>query len=131
VELGQTVKFYADQGSEMVMRTFATAPLAADAALRLPAGKPPVKANVACGCRAGRSFPHAYRKAHGAGRMKTEAIVRKFLEDEALLVGGTTAIKKVMAELAEEGVTVFQNTVSNIQRITRQVLAVQHERNQG
>jgi hypothetical protein len=63
--------------------------------------------------------------------MKTEAIIRKFLEDEPLLQGGTAAVKKVMAELAEEGVTVFQNTVSNIQRITRQVLAVQRERDQS
>jgi hypothetical protein len=63
--------------------------------------------------------------------MKTEAIIRKFLEDETLLQGGTAAVKRVMAELAEEGITVFQNTVANIQRITRQVLAVQHERKQG
>jgi len=57
--------------------------------------------------------------------MKTEAIIRKLLEDEALLAGGTAAVKRVMAELANEGVTVFQNTVSHVQIIVRHVLIVQ------
>jgi hypothetical protein len=65
---------------------------------------------------------------HGGDGMKTEAIIRKFLEDEAPLAGGTVAVRKVMADLANEGVTVFQNTVADIQRITRQVLAVQRSR---
>ena len=40
--------------------------------------------------------------------MKTEAIVAKFLDDEPLLYGGTTAARKVVADLANEEVTVSE-----------------------
>ena len=63
--------------------------------------------------------------------MKMEAIIEKFLEDETLLYGGGTAARKVEAELAEEGVSVFHNTVLNVQTIVRQVLAVQRKRDQS
>jgi hypothetical protein len=59
--------------------------------------------------------------------MRTEAIIRKFLNDEALLEGGGVAVRKVAAQLAEEGVSVFNSTVEDVQRITRHVLAVQRE----
>jgi hypothetical protein len=60
--------------------------------------------------------------------MTIDDIIGKFLDDEALLVGGNVAAKKVVAELAEEGVTAHQATVVNVQTITRHVLAVQRER---
>jgi hypothetical protein len=63
--------------------------------------------------------------------MSMEAIIGKFLDDEALLEGGRTAVRGVVAELAEEGVTVFPTTVATVQSITRQVLAVQRVRAGG
>jgi hypothetical protein len=60
--------------------------------------------------------------------MTIDDIIRKFLDDEALLAGGNAAAKKVVAELAEEGVTAYQATVVNVQTITRRILAIQRER---
>jgi hypothetical protein len=60
--------------------------------------------------------------------MTIDDIIGKFLDDEALLVGGNVAAKKVVAELAGEGVTTYQATVVNAQTIIRHVLAVQRER---
>jgi hypothetical protein len=39
--------------------------------------------------------------------MTIDDIIGKFLDDETLLAGGNAAAKRVVAELAEEGVTVF------------------------
>jgi hypothetical protein len=58
-------------------------------------------------------------------------IIRKFLDDETLLAGGNAAARKVVDELAEEGVTVYQATVVSVQTITRHVLANQRERVAG
>jgi hypothetical protein len=60
--------------------------------------------------------------------MTIDDIIGKFLDDEALLAGGNAAAKKVVAELAEEGVTVYQAAVVNVQTIIRHVLAIQRER---
>ncbi len=60
--------------------------------------------------------------------MNMGAIIGKFLDDEALLEGGRAAVRDVVAELAEEGVTVFASTVANVQSITREVLAAQRAR---
>jgi hypothetical protein len=60
-----------------------------------------------------------------------EAIILKFLDDEALLEGGNAAVREVVAELGEEGVTVYRSTVSNVQTVTRYVLAVQRAREVG
>ena len=57
-----------------------------------------------------------------------DAIIGKFLDDEALLEGGNAAVRKVVAELGGEGVTVHGSTVSNVQTVIRRVLAVQRER---
>jgi hypothetical protein len=64
-------------------------------------------------------------------RMSIDAIIGKFLDDEALLEGGNAAVRGVVAELGEEGVTVYGSTVSNVQTVTRRVLAVQRARNPG
>jgi hypothetical protein len=63
--------------------------------------------------------------------MTIDDIIGKFLDDEALLAGGNAAAKHVVAELAEEGVTVYQAMVVNVQTITRHVLANQRERTSG
>jgi hypothetical protein len=63
--------------------------------------------------------------------MTLDAIIGKFLDDEALLEGGNAAGRGVVAELGEEGVTVYRTTVSNVQTITRRVLAVQRARDCG
>jgi hypothetical protein len=55
-------------------------------------------------------------------------IIGKFLDDETLLDGDNAAVRAVVAELGEEGVTVHAATVSNVQTITRHVLALQRER---
>jgi hypothetical protein len=60
--------------------------------------------------------------------MTMGAIIGKFLDDETLLEGGRAAVRDVVAELAEEGVTVFASKVANVQSITREVLAVQRAR---
>jgi hypothetical protein len=60
--------------------------------------------------------------------MSMDAIIGKFLDDEALLKGGNVAVREVVAELAGEGVTVLSHTVSNVQTVTRHVLAVQRAR---
>ena len=60
--------------------------------------------------------------------MTLDAIIGKFLDDEALLEGGNAAVRKVVAELGGEGVTVHGSTVSNVQTVIRRVLAVQRER---
>jgi hypothetical protein len=60
--------------------------------------------------------------------MTMDAIIGKFLDDEALLEGGNAAVRKVVAELGGEGVTVHGSTVSNVQTVIRRVLAVQRER---
>jgi hypothetical protein len=60
--------------------------------------------------------------------MSMDAIIGKFLDDEALLQGGTAAVREVVAELAREGVTVFAHMVSNVQTVTRHVLAAQRAR---
>jgi hypothetical protein len=57
--------------------------------------------------------------------MTLDAIIGKFLDDEALLEGGNAAVREVVAELGEEGVTVYRTTVSNVQTVTRHVLAMQ------
>jgi hypothetical protein len=74
-----------------------------------------------------RSLP-IYTESTEGGRMAIDDIIRKFLDDEALLVGGIVAAKKVVAQLADEGVTVYQGTVASVQTITRRVLAIQRER---
>jgi hypothetical protein len=63
--------------------------------------------------------------------MTLDAIIGKFLDDEALLEGGNAAVREVVAELGEEGVTVYRTTVSNVQTVTRRVLAVQRARDCG
>jgi hypothetical protein len=60
--------------------------------------------------------------------MTIDDIIGKFLDDETLLAGGKAAAKRVVAELAEEGVTVYEASVVNVQTITRRVLANQRER---
>ena len=60
--------------------------------------------------------------------MTMDAIIGKFLDDEALLEGGNAAVRKAVAELGGEGVTVHGSTVSNVQTVIRRVLAVQRER---
>lgn len=60
--------------------------------------------------------------------MTMDWIIRKFLDDEALLEGGKTAVRAVVSELEGEGVTVFATTVANVQTVTRHVLAVQRAR---
>jgi hypothetical protein len=60
--------------------------------------------------------------------MTMDAIIGKFLDDEELLEGGNAAVRKVVAELGGEGVTVHGSTVSNVQTVIRRVLAVQRER---
>jgi len=60
--------------------------------------------------------------------MTIDAIIGKFLDDEALLDGGRTAVREVVDELAGEGVTVHAMTVANVQTITRRVLAMQRAR---
>jgi hypothetical protein len=57
-----------------------------------------------------------------------DAIIGKFLDDEALLEGGSAAVHKVVAELGEEGVTVYRTTVANVQTVTRRVRALQRAR---
>jgi hypothetical protein len=63
--------------------------------------------------------------------MTIDDIIGKFLDDETLLAGGSAAAKRVVAELAEEGVTVYHATVVNVQTVTRHVLANQRERVAG
>jgi hypothetical protein len=60
--------------------------------------------------------------------MTIDAIIGKFLDDEALLDGGRTAVREVVEELSGEGVTVHAMTVANVQTTTRHVLAIQRER---
>jgi hypothetical protein len=61
--------------------------------------------------------------------MSMDAIIGKFPDDEALLQGGNAAVRGVVAELArEEGVTVYAHMVSNVQTVTRHVLAAQRAR---
>jgi hypothetical protein len=60
--------------------------------------------------------------------MTMDAIIGKFLDDEELLEGGNAAVRKVVAELGGEGVTVHGSTVSNVQTVIRRILAVQRER---
>jgi hypothetical protein len=60
--------------------------------------------------------------------MTIDAIIGKFLDDEALLEGGDGAVKEVMTQLAGEGVTVYGDKVRNVQTVTRHVLAAQRER---
>jgi hypothetical protein len=60
--------------------------------------------------------------------MTMDAIIGKFLDDEDLLKGGNAAVRKVVAELGGEGVTVYGSTVSNVQTVVRRVLAAQRER---
>ena len=55
-------------------------------------------------------------------------IIGKFLDDETLLEGGNAAVRKVVAELGDEGVTVFASTVATVQKVMRDVLALQRER---
>jgi hypothetical protein len=57
--------------------------------------------------------------------MNLDAIIGKFLDDEALLEGGNAAVREIVAELGEEGVTVYASTVANVQSVTRRVLAMQ------
>jgi hypothetical protein len=61
--------------------------------------------------------------------MTLDAIIGKFLDDEGLLEGGNVAVREVVAELGEEGITVYRTTVANVQTVTRHVLAVQRARN--
>jgi len=63
--------------------------------------------------------------------MSMDAIIGKFLDDEALLDGGSAAVRAVVAELGGEGVTVYGSTVSNVQTVTRRVLALQRARDHG
>jgi hypothetical protein len=58
-------------------------------------------------------------------------IIGKFLDDETLLEGGNAAVRKVVAELGDEGVTVFASTVATVQKVMRDVLALQRERVPG
>jgi hypothetical protein len=58
-------------------------------------------------------------------------IIGKFLDDETLLEGGNAAVRKVVAELGDEGVTVFESTVATVQKVMRDVLALQRERVPG
>ena len=60
--------------------------------------------------------------------MTIDAIIGKFLDDEDLLDGGNAAVKEIVAQLAEEGVTVYGEMVRNVQTVTRHVLAAQRER---
>jgi hypothetical protein len=60
--------------------------------------------------------------------MTLDAIIGKFLDDEALLEGGGAAVREVVAELGEEGVTVYRTTVANVQTVTRRVLVLQRAR---
>jgi hypothetical protein len=60
--------------------------------------------------------------------MTMDAIIEKFLDDEALLEGGNAAVREVVAELGGEGVTVYGSTVANVQTVTRRVLAIQRAR---
>jgi hypothetical protein len=60
--------------------------------------------------------------------MTIDAIIGKFLDNEALLDGGRTAVHEIVEELGGEGVTVHSTTVANVQNVTRHVLAVQRER---
>jgi hypothetical protein len=60
--------------------------------------------------------------------MTIDAIIGKFLDDEALLDGGRVAVREVVEALGGEGVTVHASAVANVQAVTRRVLAVQRER---
>jgi len=60
--------------------------------------------------------------------MTMDAIIGKFLDDEELLKGGNAAVRKVVAELGGEGVTVHGSTVSTVQTVIRRVLDAQRER---
>jgi hypothetical protein len=60
--------------------------------------------------------------------MTIDAIIGKFLDDEALLDGGRIAVREVVEELSGEGITVHSMTVANVQTIIRHVLAMQRER---
>ena len=60
--------------------------------------------------------------------MTIDDIICKFLDDEALLEGGRTAVREVVEELGGEGVTVYAATVANVQTVVRHVLALQRER---
>jgi hypothetical protein len=60
--------------------------------------------------------------------MDIDAIIGKFLDDEALLDGGRSAVLMVVEELGGEGVTVHSTAVANVQNVTRHVLAMQRVR---
>jgi hypothetical protein len=63
--------------------------------------------------------------------MNIDWIIEKFLDNEALLEQGKTAVLAVMTELEGEGVTVSTSMVANVQTITRHVLAVQRAGSRG
>jgi copper homeostasis protein CutC len=54
-----------------------------------------------------------------------EWIIEKFLDNEVLLEEGKANVLEVVNELEGEGVTVSAGLVTNVQTVTRHVLAVQ------
>jgi hypothetical protein len=60
--------------------------------------------------------------------MYIDAIIGKFLDNEALLAGGRIAVRGIVEELSGEGVTVHATAVANVQTVTRHVLAMQRDR---
>jgi len=60
--------------------------------------------------------------------MNVDWIIEKFLDNEALLEEGKATVLAVVNELEREGVTVSAGVVTNVQTVTRHVLAVQRAR---
>jgi hypothetical protein len=60
--------------------------------------------------------------------MNVDWIIEKFLDNEALLEEGKATVRAVVNELEGEGVTVSAGMVTNVQTVTRHVLAVQRAR---